>query len=419
MSITPRSIKVLLEKEFLDLIRDRKTLASTILMPLILMPMLGLVSLALIAQQPVKIAIVDRDNSVYTNSVLNITVSSKWLVYNISWYLEGIDVVITDDESVRYDPSVDLIVVIPEGFSKNATLLNTTANIVIIRKAGYQSAQNVEGLIHGIVNAFSYNISKAKINALARLANQTVNYEAVRNPVKSRTELVTVKGEGVTFVYELRNLFARLLVLALSFVVSPAAFYIIDGIIGERERKTFEFLLVSPVTVTQIIIAKVIAATTLGLIAALSDAIGLIGYMLSISLIYSGGMLMVIDYGFLVLHAITAFFTILTTISIALPFITRTRGVRSASNIASIITTMGIIMFFTGFFIDYVKLPEHILYPLYLIPYVHSILVIQTYMLEDVYRSIIHILVLALTSLILLYITSRIVNTEKIIASTE
>ncbi len=415
----PKTVRVLLEKEFKDLRRDYKTLFTTILMPLIMMPLLGFISLALVTQQPVNIAIVDEDQNRYTNPVLNITVDSEWLVGNLTYYLSkyGYNVSLANTTEVIYNPDVDLIVVIPKGFAVNASSLNTTAKITVFRKAGYQSAQRAESTVYSVIDVFSYNISNAKLRALSRLAHVNATLQALRNPVRAYTSLITVKGEKVSITFELRNMFARILVLALSFVVSPAAFYVIDGIIGERERKTFEFLLVSPAPVSHVIYAKMIAATILGIIAALSDALGLVGYMISLGLLYGGNAFILIDYQLLLIHAVTAFFTILSTISIALPFITRTRGIRSASNVASIITTAGIIFFFTGFFIDYVKLPDYILYPLYVIPYVHSILVIQTYMLENITRSLLHILFLTVVSISLLIITSKTVNTEKIIVS--
>ena len=415
----PKTVRILLEKEFKDLRRDYKTLFTTILMPLIMLPLLGFLSLALVTQQPVNIVIVDVDNNRFTNPVLNITVDSKWLVNNLTHYLKkyGYNVSTADDPDIVSDPSVDVVVLIPRDFAVNASSLNNTARVIVYRKAGYQSAQRAESTIYSVVDVFSYNISNAKLKALTRLARVNATLNALRNPVAAYTRLVTVRGERVSITFELRNMFARILVLALSFVVSPAAFYVIDGIIGERERRTFEFLLVSPAPVSHVIYAKLIAATVLGIIAALSDALGLVGYMIALGLLYGGNAFILVDVNLLIIHAVTAFFTILSTISLALPFITRTRGIRSASNVASIITTAGIVFFFTGFFIDYVKLPDYILYPLYIVPYVHSILVIQTYVLENVFRSVIHILFLTLISISLLIVTSKTVNTEKIIVS--
>ncbi|MET1160206.1 MAG: ABC transporter permease [Thermoprotei archaeon] len=410
-------VSILLRKELLDLSRDRKTIFTSILLPLIMLPLLGFVTLLLVAQQPVTIAIVDLDNSTHTNYELNITVSSKWLVGNLTYYLKeyGYNVTIASSKDVVANPGIDVVVVIPPGFSENASSTNNIARITIYKKAGYQAASRAESTIYSVVSVFSYNLSVTKLKALSRIAGINASIQALRNPVQAFTELITVRGQPAGIEIELRNLFARILVLALSFVVTPAASYVIDGIIGERERKTIEFLLVSPAPLSHIIYAKMIAATILGIITAIADALGLVAYMVLTSIAYGVGIGVVIDYQLLLLHSITAFFTILSTITIALPFITRTRGIRSASNIANIVTTAGLVFFFTGFFIDYVKLPSHILYPLYLVPYVHSILAIQYYVFQNPLTSIVHLATLGFLSLALLVVTTKTVNTEKLL----
>lgn len=418
MKIT-HELKVLLWRELLDLSRDRKTLFTSILLPLVMLPVIGLMSVVLVETQPIVVCIVDLDNSTSSNPLLGITVSSKWLVDNLTYYLKqyGYHVVYAATPDIISRPNIDVAVVIPKGFSDNATSLTLVARINVIKKAGVQAASRAEATIYSIVSFFSRKISDEKLLALARLAGVNATTDALRNPVQATTEVVNVQGIPVSPEVELKNAFARILVLALSFVVAPAASYVIDGIIGERERKTIELLLSSPVAVTRIIYAKMIAATVLGIITAVADALGLVAYMFLLSVATGVPFGLIVDPLLLLLHSVTAFFTILATISIALPFITRTRGIRSASNIVSIITTLGLVFFFTGFFVDYTRLPSEIIYPLYMVPYTHSILAIQSYVLGYPFRSFIHLATLALVSTILLYVVARTVNSEKLLVA--
>jgi ABC-2 type transport system permease protein len=413
--------RVLMWKELTDLMRDRKTIFTSILLPLIMLPLIGLLGVALVSQQPVLIAIVDLDRSTYRNPYLNITFTSKWLVNNLTETLEryGYNYTLTDNASIVRNPDVDVVVIIPSGFSKNATLLNITAKIKIYKRAGVQAADRAEWTINSVINYVSTKLSDAKIKAIGRLLNKTIIPSAIRTPIQTHVELVTISGVPAKPGFELRVTFARILVLALSFVVTPASSYVIDGIIGERERKTIELLLASPATLNTIVYSKMFAATILGLITAVADAMGLVAYMFLLSMASGVAFGLIVDPLLLLIHSVTAFFTILATITIALPFITRTRGIRSASNIAGIITTIGVVFFFTGFFVDYIRLEPTILYPLYIIPFTHSILVIQSYMLGYVLRSIIHLAVLASISVIMLIVSSKTINEEKLlIAST-
>ncbi len=412
-------LKTLIWKELLDLSRDKKTIFTSVLLPLVMLPLIGLLSFALVSEQPVRIAVIDLDNTTYTNSYLNITFSSKWVLGNITYYLKkyGYIVNISHSTDILYNPNIDLVVVIPKGFSKNATSLDNIARVIIYKKAGVQAATRAESTINSVLNYLSYKLSNEKISSIAHLLNITIIPDALRNPVQSKTEIVTIRGTPAKPEVEMKNMFARILVLGLSFVIAPAASFVIDGIIGERERKTIEMLLASPAPVTSVIYSKMIAAAVLGLITAIADAMGLVAYMFLFSLATGIPFGLVVDPMILLVHSITAFFTILSTITISLPFITRTRGIRTASNIASIVTTIGIVFFFTGFIIDYIRLPPSILYPLYFVPFTHSILVIQSYIVGYYLRAMLHGLVLAVSSMILLFLTAKTISTERLLVA--
>ncbi len=414
-------LRPLLWKEFLDLKRDKKTLATSILMPVLLLPLLGLVGLALVSQQPVTIAVVDADNSTAYSPILGINMSSSEIASNLTRGLRdaGFAVVETGDPGIVSRPDIDLAIIIPRNFTREAVSLNGTGKIIILRKATLQSAARAEAVARALIARINQRLADLKIRGLADYANLTVDPEAFRSPIEAETRLVSITGERVGYEEELRSIFARILVLALSFVVTPAVSYVIDGIIGERERKTMEMLLAHPVPVSTIIYSKLVAATVLGLITAVADVLGLVAYMALTVLAMGGAVLFVIDPALMLLHAVVAFFTILVTVTIALPFITRTRGIRSASNIASIVTTAGIIVFFTGFLVDYSRLEPLTKTILYIIPYTHSILAIQYYVVGYVAQAMIHILVLIALSIALLYISLKTISTEKLLIAPE
>jgi len=409
--------RVLLWKELLDLSRDYKTIATSLLLPLIFFPLLGLLSLALITQQPINVAIVDLDRSTIHNDLLNLTFSSKDLVRELMLGLEdyGFNVVIGNDTDVLSDPDIDLVIVIPRGFTRNLTSLNSTAQIRIYRRANVQASTRAESIAETIINGFSSTVSREKVEAMIRVTGLNASATAILQPITTREELVTISGRRVGVEEELKGLFARVLVLALSVVITPATSFIIDGIIGERERKTIEMILSLPIPVSMIIYSKLVAATMLGLLTAIADALGFVAYIMLTTMALGGSVSLPIDPALLVLHSIIAFFTILVTISISLPFITRTRGIRSASNIASGIAIIGTIVFFTGFLVDYSRLPTEIKSILYIVPYTHSILSIQYYVIGYTLQSMIHLLVLIVLSIVLLAISTKLLNTEKML----
>jgi len=414
-------MKALIHKELIDLLRDRKTIITTILLPVITFPLLGFIVGIIYSQQPVRVAIVDADKSIYTDPLTNITVSSEWLVNNITSRLEKMKFEVEKVNSIEAikNPIYDVVVLIPENFSINASSLNKSARVIIYRRAVFQSAQIAEAAVNDIIRSYSDRLSNLKIKALSRLANVTVSEQAIKNPISGKTEVVTLTGEAAPSELEFKGVMTRLLIMVLSFVVVPASSFVIDGIIGERERKTIEFLLVSPASLNSIIYSKMIVATLLGLIVAVVDAFSVMIYFVVAATVIDGNVWLFIDIALLAIHSITAFFTILASVSIALPFITRTRGIRSASNIASIVTSIGTIIFLSSFFIDYSRLPITIQYPLYLIPFVHSVLAIQLFLLGEYVKTTMHLALLGISSIILLIITTKTVDSEKILVAPE
>ncbi|MEM1555396.1 MAG: ABC transporter permease [Desulfurococcaceae archaeon] len=414
-------MKALIHKELIDLLRDRKTIITTILLPVITFPLLGFIVGIIYSQQPVRVAIVDADKSIYTDPLTNITVSSEWLVNNITSRLEEMKFEVEKVNSIEAikNPIYDVVVLIPENFSINASSLNKSARVIIYRRAVFQSAQIAEAAVNDIIRSYSDRLSNLKIKALSRLANVTVSEQAIKNPISGKTEVVTLTGEAAPSELEFKGVMTRLLIMVLSFVVVPASSFVIDGIIGERERKTIEFLLVSPASLNSIIYSKMIVATLLGLIVAVVDAFSVMIYFVVAATVIDGNVWLFIDIALLAIHSITAFFTILASVSIALPFITRTRGIRSASNIASIVTSIGTIIFLSSFFIDYSRLPITIQYPLYLIPFVHSVLAIQLFLLGEYVKTTMHLALLGISSIILLIITTKTVDSEKILVAPE
>jgi len=410
------ALKAMLWKEVKEIKRDRKLLISTILLPLISLPAIGILTALLLYYQPIFIAVVNQDAEEETN---------KWFVNNLISELSSrgykVETVQELDAALR-NLTFDLIIKIPLGFSENLTSLNKVAYVEIIKRAGVsgdrvdRAEQDVKNIIASISNA----VSELKIKDLAGRAGLIdVNVDAIRNPVQVKIPIyIGPSGEPAKIEDIVKPFIARLLILSFTFIVTPASTFIVDGIVGERERKTIEMLLSSPAGLWDLLVAKLVSSSLIGLIASLADIIGLLLYYGILVTALGGWFMAVFDPGLIILHAFTAFLTILVTVSISLPFITRTKGIRTASNIASMFSIIGLAFFVAGWIIDFYKLPENILNPLLLIPYTHSVLVIQSYVYRDYSRSLGSISVLIVLSLIIMVVSLKTLDREKVLLAT-
>lgn len=410
-------LRALLWKELIEVWRDKKALLTTILLPLVAMPLIGGLMVMFATQQPINIAIISEDSP--HCSYGTICYDPAWMLTNITQALRGreINVVEVNELSKALeDPSVDLIVYIPPGFSRNATLLNAQGEVRIIRRANVQMALQAEGIVRSVISYQSNALSQLKVSYLARLAGlgaEDYSYYSLVSPITAgETTIVGPGGAEVGIEEELKGMLARILVLSFSFIVSPASAFIIDGIIGERERKTMEILLSSPIKLKHIIYSKLFGATIMGMIASFADVTGLILYFAAVMFALGGVAVLMFYPSLIALHAITSFLTILVTVSISAPFITRTRGIKAAGNIANIVTSIGIIFFLSGWLIDFPRLPQQVLIPLMIIPYTHSILAIQNFVLGNMEWVYINLLILLLESAALLALVIKAINRE-------
>jgi ABC-2 type transport system permease protein len=403
-------LRAFLWKELREYTRDVKAVVITVVVPPLALIAIGLVTVLLAVQRPLAICVVDLDAGGY----------SKTLAQMLRDYLAPVYVVVESSNltAALRDPAVDLIVVIPEGFSRNATSFERVAFVRIIKRAGISGEQidMAESRVKSVVSAFSAMLSESKIAKLAEIANITVNTKAVRDPVQVEAPVyIGVHGEPARVEDVWRPFIARILILSISFIVTPASTYIIDGVIGERERKTMEMLLASPLGLTEFLLVKTIAASIVGLLAALSDLLGLYTYTIVLASLLGGFILGVVDPGLIALHAVVSFLTILATISISLPFISRTKGVKSASSVATLISTLGVALFISGWVVDFYKLPRGVLGPLLLVPYTHSVLAIQAYVYGDYSLVAGSVITLSALSVVLIYASTRVLDREKVL----
>lgn len=414
------NMRTLLRKELLEILRDKKALFTTILMPLLSMPAMGVVMILLGSQQPVVIAIVDSDGASVCSDYA--CYSSRWLVGNITagvrqrgWAVEEVDSL----EVALSKRIYDIIVHIPKGFTSNASGIGSQGAVEIVRRVNIQVAQQAESVIRGIIAYQSQILSKLKIDNLVAKAGiepSDATYWSLVDPiVAGATIIVSPTGSEVSSLEEAKGLLARFLVLGFSFIVAPATGFVIEGIIGERERKTIEMLVSSSAGVREIIYSKMIGATLIGLIAAFSDIGGLLAYLFALIASLGGNVLLILDPVLIALHAGVSFLTILTTVALTTPFVAKTRSIRGASNIASIITSIGVIFYFSGWMVDFVKLPTFIQLALMIAPFTHSIVAVQGYVAGEHMRAALSVVLLIIYTTVFTGIAVKTVKRENLL----
>ncbi len=414
-----RKIRPIIWKEFVDLSRDWRTLLSTILLPLIILPVLGFMAFTLSQEQSIQLIIVIEDNT--TGNIGNILFGAENITGLLHRESQNKNVIIqvyyNYSRAVRENPYFDLILVVPQGFIENATSLDNQAILKVVLRVGSAKSNEALNIVYGVINKLNSILSKAKIEYMAKLANISVNPNSIRSPlVVAQPAYAGVGGKPASLLDELRAYTAKILMFALLFVTPPISSFMSDTIVGEKERKTLESLLTTPVTRTELLLGKLFAATVLGALAALADIVGVIGYFYTLSLAY-GSPIPLVDPGLIVLHSTVVFLTSLLTASIVLPLVLRSKTIRGAQASSTAVVSAATLVFFAVLFVDIPKLPVITIIVLYLVPFTHSAMIIYNYIQGQTIPLILHSIVIVAVSFLLILLSSRLFRGEKIIAS--
>lgn len=207
-------------------------------------------------------------------------------------------------------------------------------------------------------------------------------------------------------------------------VIVLAAQMVAGAIAGEKENKTLEILLSSPVDRKAIIFAKILAAALVALLFSSMYIIGWRWYMASLT----GGTdvlenvqfrqalealgVVVNPLGYFLL-GISLFFSILCALAIAIILGIMAEDVKSSQTIVTPLMILIMIPYFLTLFLDIPSASPLTVGILYAIPFSHTFLAIHNVMLQNYWPILYGILYQALVALLFIFWASKIFTTDK------
>lgn len=395
-------MKTILWKELLDLSRDRKTLAAVILLPLLGLPGLALIAGTLASTQTITITIIPGE------------ANASWIVENLTRGLEhsikqiGYKVNITVVEKGSPPPPSDLVIIIPEGFTDNVTRLDGTGKIYVSVSLGSGGDVALQGL-RTVIQEFTWNITMRRVEALSQLANTTLNPARLLTPLTVVREYHEATGAPAPPSRAEAAFTARLLEFAFLFVVNPAVIYMADSIVGERERRTMEKLLITPISKTTLLLGKMTAAFILGFSASLVDALGILLFF-AIT-----GLQVTVTSGIALVWALSAALIILVTAAIVAVISSRSTSARGAQNASFIVLAAAMAVYFAALIVDLSRIPTRISILLQLIPFTHAALAVHTYAVGEPLGPIKHLAILAVFLALSIYAAVKSFKEERLV----
>lgn len=398
------SVRVILWKEVVDLARDRRTLAAVVLFPLLGMPALALFAGVLASTQVVSVYVAYEEDEVagFARSLgeaISEGLSSRGLTANI-----------TVGPPPAELSGVDVLVVIPRGFYGNVTSLGGVGYIHVRSIIGSVAADTARGVVGEIVSRVSLEIAKARIGELAGMAGVDVDPDAVLSPIRVRTDYYRPGGAPASQKEAEVAETARLIEFGLFFVVNPAVVYMADSVLGEKERRTIESLLMTPVSRRRLLAGKIAASSLVGFIAAMADTVGLLAY---IKLLSSFGLS--VTPGLVAVHAMTTMLLVVMVASMVAPVVARSQSVRAGQTVSLLLISVAGVVYFASLLVDLARVPPLVSAVLYAIPFTHAAMIIHRFILGEGMLALLHAGAMALFIAAFLLLAVRVFDSERLI----
>jgi len=252
------------KKELMELLRDKKTLIFTILLPTLIMPIIlgGFAYFSVMMDKKHKseelnFAIIGQENAPEFVSMLK-----KEKGFNLKS-----DIVLNKIPKIIRKGKLKFVVEIPTDFLKKIQTLKQTS--IVLHYNAALSGSKVRSRMQNFIDKFNKHLQKQQLGQV-NLDESTLT--ALIQPIKMNTKSIADKREKIgEIVGGMAAYF--LLIITLSGAIYPA----LDLGVGEKERQTLETLLLNPVPRWQLVMAKFSVIFTTGFLAvflALSSILG-------------------------------------------------------------------------------------------------------------------------------------------------
>lgn len=250
-----RDLMIIIKKEFTELLRDRKTIINSIVLPTLLVPiiMFGAIKVAQMIseseqQKKVKIGLINAPDD-FRKLVVSDTLNE------ITTYDESIDFkTLIDDETIQ------TAVVFPSDWKTRMDSLSTS-EIKIYRNG---TKDNVNGRVTKMMATYNSFIKEKRIAQLKISADKLIPFQENYIEVGEQKELIGKRIGGLIPYLFILTMWGGCLLAG------------IDLVTGEKERKTIETTLSLPISKFTVLFGKTVVASLLGFLPAVLNLIGLI-----------------------------------------------------------------------------------------------------------------------------------------------
>ncbi len=246
---------IIIKKELTELLRDKKTIINSIVLPTLLVPILifGMIKVTEMInkseqEKSIEIGLVNAPED-FTQLVQSDTLNK------ITTYEESIDF-----KTLISDETIQTAIVFPRDWKRQMDSLES-ANVQIFRNG---TKDNVNGRVSKMLDAYAAGIKQKRMSQLQISSEKLTPFVQSYQEVSEQKELIGKRVGGFIPYLFILTMWGGCLLAS------------IDLVTGEKERKTIETTLSLPVSKFKVLLGKTLVASILGFIPALLNLVGLI-----------------------------------------------------------------------------------------------------------------------------------------------
>jgi len=340
-----RRVLAIARKEFLHIIRDRRTLIAVLVMPLL---QLFLFAYAVSFDvKDIPTAVLDQDHSAFSRQYVNTLQQSNYfkITQNLSApsQVDGV-----------FDRSEDsAVVILPPGFGDAVAAGRTAAVQVLIDGAEPNSAQLGQAYATGLSRVYGFRV------AVEQAESKGQNTSSGGLSMLAR---VWYNPEGSSSAYLVPGLIVLLLTIT---TVQQTA----NTLVREKEQGTYEQLVVSPIRRIELMVGKVMPwAAIAGLQVVVISAIGLLVFQIPFR-------------GSVVLFAVSSVLFVVCALGLGLVVSARASSIETANQLAMMISFLPAFML-SGFVFPLASIPPVLQFVSYLFPARYFMVITRTIFLK-------------------------------------
>jgi len=410
-------------KEVKEMVRDPKILLSMIIVPLLMFPLMGFA---------VQTSVESAEQSIEETSIALINKDQGAVAISLENYLALFNFTVTHFNEMTIDQALTQIqdsnftnlVIIPSGFSQNITEGGSASLTVYtpFSGGGGIGAASQSSVIRSVL----YNFENAIVDQRIKEGFPGANTTEILNPILWNEKSI-VKGTSADVSPDV--LFSLMMSQSIAMPVGIMTLLIFamqlaaTAVASEKEEKTLETLLTMPINRTIILAGKLTGSIIVALVGALAYLIGFSYYMGSFT-----GMMgtNTVDLGALGLAptvasyailGVSLFMALLSALALAISLSVFAEDVRGAQALVGPLSILFIFPMVFTMFTDINALPFPLSIILLAIPFTHSMIATNVTFTGNYIGAIGGIIYMAIFTIVVLYIASRLFGTEKILTA--